>query len=689
MNRRSLLLLLLAAVAVATLPLCRARAIPLASTVAAGRVNAESNVATKGEGEKRALRVPKLWGRQPDRKEIGEIDSQGASKQSEEAEPSDLNSKSDDGTDEMADQPDSKPDEGDAKDKAEPSDDAITDTVEKDAATGEGDAKDEQTEQPDPSETQPANQTRPGILYLSQPSSPMLPHHARPMMPYPFMPQQAPPPRNKSPSLLSTVLSIFLPRPQNIPPSPYGPPQPPSSPFSPGGNSGLASLILRLALISLGTLIIDFLGMGSHSEAFLPTPAQHYTFERVNDRYRRDGSALRQALESPPPGVPKRRWKRVFGRRRREAVSLMALDETAGATKEQATLDNGGLYNRTVIIVEMKPDGRVGGGMADYLRDTVSFLIEQHRDHVDKRRQDVNSASSRILSPKLLPQYFAASTNSHRSPQGIRTALGTEMEVVLFLDSPGGTVQDYGLASSHLSRLRNEPDVTLSVCVDRVAASGGYMMACQATPGHLFAAPFAMVGSIGVIMETVNVNSLLQKYGVKPISIKAGKNKAPLSGLAEVTQDEMQMAQDDADVIHEAFQQWVAKSRPGVVADKAWMEKVCTGSVFMGNEARDLGLVDQVMTSDEYVSERIAAGDRVLRLIPYKGPQFGLKLSPLDLILSGMAPEGRARLRERLQGLRRGVSRQASSFFRVGAVVGILNQLASMQNRRPDYHWPA
>ena len=119
------------------------------------------------------------------------------------------------------------------------------------------------------------------------------------------------------------------------------------------------------------------------------------------------------------------------------------------------------------------------------------------------------------------------------------------------------------------------------------------------------------------------------------------------------------------------------------------MEKVCTGSVFMGNEARDLGLVDQVMTSDEYVSERIAAGDRVLRLIPYKGPQFGLKLSPLDLILSGMAPEGRAKLRERIQGLGRVVSRQASSFFRVRAVVGILNQLASMQNRRPDYHWPA
>merc|ERR1719254_240566 len=75
-------------------------------------------------------------------------------------------------------------------------------------------------------------------------------------------------------------------------------------------------------------------------------------------------------------------------------------------------------------------------------------------------------------------------------------------------------------------------------------------MACQATPGHLFAAPFAMVGSIGVLMEMVNFNEVLKRYGVKPLIIKAGANKAPLKTFGEVTQEELKMAQDDADVIH-------------------------------------------------------------------------------------------------------------------------------------------
>ncbi|KAL7531874.1 hypothetical protein ACHAXR_005136 [Thalassiosira sp. AJA248-18] len=341
----------------------------------------------------------------------------------------------------------------------------------------------------------------------------------------------------------------------------------------------------------------------------------------------------------------------------------------------------------------MKPDSRVGNGLAEQLRDTVSFLIEQHRDHVNKRQHDAtNAVSSRLRS---LPRYFSktsssSSSHNHRTFKGIRPALGNELEVVLFLDSPGGTVQDYGLASSHLARLRKEPQITLSVCVDRVAASGGYMMACQASRGHLYAAPFAMVGSIGVLMETINVNEVLKRYGVKPLVIKAGKNKAPLKTLGEVTQEELKMAQDDADVIHEAFQQWVMESRPDVVVSKEWIEKVCTGSVFLGKEARELGLVDRVVTSDEYVAERIAAGDRVIRLIPYKGPQFGLNISPLDLLLSGMDAEGRAKIRGRIQGLGMGLFRCVAPMFRVGAAVGVLNHMASLQTQQgPGYSWAA
>ena len=408
------------------------------------------------------------------------------------------------------------------------------------------------------------------------------------------------------------------------------------------------------------------------------TILRHFTFERLNDRYRKDGSALRQALASPPPGIRKHRWNRVFRKRKIDAVSNFISSEDS--TNVIPSLANGKLYNRTVIIVDMKPDSRVGNGIADQLRDTVSFLLEQHRDHIDKRNRAESYQPLRLPS-KLLPSYFSSSSYT----KGIRSSLGKELEVVLFLDSPGGSVSDYGLASSQLQRLRNEPHVTLTICVDRVAASGGYMMACQATPGHLFAAPFAMLGSIGVIMETVNVNEVLRKYGVNPLIIKAGKNKAALSTLGEVTTDELQMAQNDADVIHSSFQQWVLNARPNVVASKEWMEKVCNGSVFLGSEAKEIGLVDRVVTSDEYVAERISAGDRVLRLMPYRG-QFML---PIDL-LQGLNAEGRANIRRRIQGLGKGMFQCLSPLFRVVGAVGILNVVSALQfNQANGYSWSA
>jgi serine protease SohB len=587
----------------------------------------------------------------------------------------------------------SKPAEDDtSSEKSEKGDKLLSQTK---TTTDDGENKEDDQQQAD-ALSKNQTQTRPGILYMniSPPNRPM---------PYPYIPQQ--PPRSKKPSsLLSSILPALIPRPQNMPPgSPYGPPpMHPSSPFSPGGNnSALISLVMRLVLISFGTLLLDLFGMGSHSDAFLPTPAQHYTFERVNDRYRRDRNALHLALDSPPPGIGKYRWRRAFWRRRREAATALSLaeenKESGIGAIESPTLSNGALYNRTVIIVDMKPDSRVGNGMADHLRDSVSFIIEQHRDYVDKQMHTEKAYTTKQLplSSFLLPRtssIVATSTPvlNQRTPNGMRSALGNEVEVVLLLDSGGGTVQDYGLASSQLARLRDEPQIKLSVCVDRVAASGGYMMACQATPGQLFAAPFAMIGSIGVLMETVNIHEVLKRYGVKPLVIKAGKNKAPLKTLGEVSDEEMQMAQDDADGIHEAFQRWVMKSRPNVVVSKDWIEKVCTGAVFLGTEACDLGLVDRVITSDEYVSERIAAGDRVLRLLPYKGPQFGgLKISPLDLLLSSMDAEGRLHIRDKICTLGMRIVRSFAPMLRLGAVVGVLNHLASLQNPYPGYSWAA
>lgn len=671
--------------------ICQARRIvPLPSTAASSRTlvalsesssnNSPTNVGRNSAGKKG---FPNLWGRRNNQ----------AAKETESSKGGNIDKS--DNNDAIVENDASKPSEDDDTSSLDIDDNAETsekgDTLQSQTKTTTDDGKNKEDDQQQADAlSKNQTQTRPGILYMniSPPNRPM---------PYPYIPQQ--PPRSKKPSsILSSILPALIPRPQNMPPggSPYGPPpMHPSFPFSPGpGNSALISLVLRLFLISFGTLLLDLFGMGSHSDAFLPTPAQHYTFERVNDRYRRDRNALHLALDSPPPGIGKYRWRRAFWRRRREVATALSLAEEEESSVigviESPNLSNGALYNRTVIIVDMKPDSRVGNGMADHLRDSVSFIIEQHRDYVDKQTHTEKTYTTRQLplSSFLLPRSSSiVATSTHvpnqRTPNGLRSALGNEVEVILLLDSGGGTVQDYGLASSQLARLRDEPQIKLSVCVDRVAASGGYMMACQATPGQLFAAPFAMVGSIGVLMETVNIHEVLKRYGVKPLVIKAGKNKAPLKTLGEVSDEEMQMAQDDADGIHMAFQRWVMKSRPNVVVSKDWIEKVCTGAVFLGTEACDLGLVDRVITSDQYVSERIAAGDRVLRLLPYKGPQFGgLKISPLDLLLSSMDAEGRLNIRDK-------ICRTFAPMFRVGAVVGILNHLASLQNSYPGYSWAA
>jgi serine protease SohB len=495
--------------------------------------------------------------------------------------------------------------------------------------------------------------------------APQHPQHTYSRPPTPYIVMTSPKKQQQqSSSLVSSVLKAFVPIP-HTPPSPFGPVLPPHN--IPPPPPSILSLLLRLAILSFTTQILDFF-RGSHSDAFIPSPAQHYTFERVNDRYRRDGSALMQALASPPPGVRKFRWRQIFRRRRQANLnSLIKHDDSTMDSVDSTSFVNEVLYNKTVIMVEMKPDSRVGNGMAEQLRDSVSFLIEQHRDHTDRRR-----GSGMHLA------------TGARTAKGIRPAIGGELEIVLILDSPGGTVQDYGLAASQLSRLRNEPQIKLTVCVDRVAASGGYMMASQATPGQLYAAPFAMVGSIGVLMETVNLHDMLSNYGIKPMIIKAGKNKAPLKTLGEVTPEELQMAQDDADVIHRSFQKWVTESR-NLSGSKDWLDKVLTGAVFLGTEACELGLVDRVVTSDEYVAERIAAGDRVLRLLPYRGSQLGLKISPLDL-LSGVDAEGRAKIMLMIKQFAPGICQTCASLFRVGSAVGILNLVHHFASLRSHHH---
>jgi serine protease SohB len=174
-------------------------------------------------------------------------------------------------------------------------------------------------------------------------------------------------------------------------------------------------------------------------------------------------------------------------------------------------------------------------------------------------------------------------------------------EVVIKLESGGGMVHAYGLAASQLVRVR-EAGVPLTVCVDKVAASGGYMMACIGT--KVLAAPFAILGSIGVVAQMPNFNRLLKKHDVDYEMLTAGEYKRTLTLFGENTEKGREKFQEDLENIHRLFKSFVSQYRPQL--DVA---AVATGEIWFGNEAVDRALADEITTSDQYISRMVHEAD--------------------------------------------------------------------------------
>lgn len=166
-------------------------------------------------------------------------------------------------------------------------------------------------------------------------------------------------------------------------------------------------------------------------------------------------------------------------------------------------------------------------------------------------------------------------------------------EVVVRLESPGGMVHAYGLASSQLARIK-EKNIPLTICVDKVAASGGYMMACLAN--KIIAAPFAILGSIGVIASLPNVNKLLHKNDIEYLEITAGEYKRTLTPFGEITDKKKAKFQEQIEEVHELFKDHVQRYRNSID-----ISKVATGEYWFGVKAIELQLVDELKTSDDYL----------------------------------------------------------------------------------------
>ena len=265
----------------------------------------------------------------------------------------------------------------------------------------------------------------------------------------------------------------------------------------------------------------------------------------------------------------------------------------------------------------------------DEARLTVHKLNDRFRDLADGLR-------SVVLQPKAWKRHLAVTKRAAKHPkeaehrifvldfrgdmaasavislrEEISAILGVCRagdEVVVRLESSGGIVQAYGLAASQLARLKGR-DLKLVVCVDKIAASGGYMMACLAD--ELIAAPFAVIGSIGVVAPVPNINKLLLEHGVEYDEMTAGEFKRTVSVLGKISPEGRAKFQTQLEETHGLFKDFVREHRPGLDIDA-----VATGEYWFGKRALEKKLVDRLLTSDDYLLAQCAKAD--LFLVSYK-----------------------------------------------------------------------
>jgi serine protease SohB len=218
---------------------------------------------------------------------------------------------------------------------------------------------------------------------------------------------------------------------------------------------------------------------------------------------------------------------------------------------------------------------------------------------------------------------------------------GDDDQVIVRLENYGGVVHEHGLGASQLARVR-ERNIPLIVCVDKVAASGGYLMACVAN--RIVAAPFAILGSIGVVAQLPNFNRMMDGHGIDWEMITAGDYKRNVTMFGKNTDADRAKLKAELEDVHKLFKAAVAGYRPGLD-----LAKVATGEHWYGTRALELGLADELKTSDELLAE--LADERDLYRVSYKArkPFKQRLLANMDEVLEKVEAAGwRRRFESRL-----------------------------------------
>jgi len=258
--------------------------------------------------------------------------------------------------------------------------------------------------------------------------------------------------------------------------------------------------------------------------------------------------------------------------------------------------------------------------LSEQINDTKKSISEQllteaqlkvknkENKKAQKAKQKAEKASAKKDStPAPKPQLYVIDFNGSIDAKEVASlreeitaivSVATEKdEVFVRLESGGGMVHGYGLAASQLQRLKDK-NIPLTIAVDKVAASGGYMMACVAD--KVIAAPFSIIGSIGVIAQIPNFNKLLKKHDVEFEQLTAGQYKRTLTMFGENDELGREKFKQELEETHQLFKQFVSAHRPQLDIDK-----IATGEHWYGTQALDLQLVDKIQTSDDYLLEQL------------------------------------------------------------------------------------
>jgi len=252
--------------------------------------------------------------------------------------------------------------------------------------------------------------------------------------------------------------------------------------------------------------------------------------------------------------------------------------------------------------------------LVESLLQAVSNKGQQKKAAKEKKKKDKADAKETSTRPRSFVIDFKGDLKASAVPSlreevsAILDVATEDDEVIVRLENHGGVVHEHGLAASQLVRIRDH-NISLTVCVDKVAASGGYLMACVAT--RIYAAPFAILGSIGVLAQIPNFNRMLDSHGVDFEQVTAGKYKRTVTMFGENTDEDRAKLKEELEDVHALFKEAVVRYRPDLD-----LEKIATGEHWYGSQALALGLADEIRTSDELLGELV--GKRDLYSVSYK-----------------------------------------------------------------------